>query len=192
MLGREMGVMMNRLLLIALPLVILSACGPGRKVEGENASVAEVAEDVAAANADAPRFRPGKWASTTTIEALEIPGMPPEAAEYQKKMMRGIATGIESCLTPEQAARPNEGFFAGQEGNCRYDRYSAEAGKLSAVMRCGSGDSVQLVEFEGSFSPDQYELQMVSKAEGPAGRTMKMKIDARRIGDCDDQAAAAR
>jgi hypothetical protein len=184
--------MMTRLLLIALPLLSLSACDTGRKVEGENAAVAEVPEKVAAVNADAPRFRPGKWASTTTIEALEIPGMPPEAAEYQKKMMRGIATGIESCLTPEQAARPNEGFFAGQEGNCRYDRYSAEAGKLSAVMRCGSGDSAQLVEFEGSFAPEQYELRMVSKAEGPAARTMTMKINARRIGECDDKAAPAR
>ena len=53
-------------------------------------------------------------------------------------------------------------------------------------MRCETGGNSQLMEMNGSYSPDSYQMRMKTSGEAPGGQsmTMRMKVDARRIGEC--------
>lgn len=189
------GEAMNKLL-FALPLIaMIGACDSSPKVEAQNASVEDVAKKVRAANGDeAMVVRPGKWRSNVVLETLDIPGMPPEAAAQIKKTMATQATGNDTCLTPEQARRPKEDFFAGKSSNCRYDKFSMDDGHMSGTMRCAQPSGVQLIQFDGNYAPESYDMHMVSTVEGsgPGGSMkMAMKISAKRIGDCDAKTAGA-
>ncbi|MBA3836006.1 MAG: DUF3617 domain-containing protein [Sphingomonas sp.] len=180
---------MNRAaLLIALALP-LAACG-GPTVSEENASVAEVTERVREASGDEGLIRPGKWVSNVSVEQMEMPGMPPQAAEQMKRMIAQTHTS-EACLTPEEVKEPKAGFFGGNE-NCRYDHFTMRRGKIDAKMRCEAGGASQIMEMTGTYSPEAYEMRMKATSEGGSasqGMTMQMKVDAKRTGECTADAA---
>jgi len=173
------------LIALALPLV---ACGSGPSVDEKNASVEEVAEKVREASRGDQFIRPGKWLSSMTIEEMNMPGMPPEAAEQMQRML-AQSQSSESCLTAEQVKQPKEEFFSGNE-NCRYDHFRMGGGKIDAAMRCQASGSTQLMQMTGNYSPDSYEMRMQSKVEGGPGEgmTMRMKVEAKRTGECDSKA----
>ncbi len=97
----------------------------------------------------------------------------------------------ESCLTAEQAKRPKEDFFAGSNKNCRYDHFNMGGGKIDAVMQCTGEGMTQTMAMQGTYGPDAYQMRMSMKADsGPAGgMTMKMRVDAKRVGECDGNTA---
>ena len=171
----------------ALPL---AACNKGPQVDEKNASVAEVAQKVRAANADKAFVRPGLWESRVTIEKLDIPGMPAEMAQRMKVMMaENREHGFQNCLTPEDVKRPKEDFFAGKHNNCRYEHFTMAGGKIDAAMNCGGKDGeTQVMQMAGSYSPDSYQMQTSMKMAGGAGpqgnMDMTMRIEAQRVGEC--------
>lgn len=178
---------------IALILLVLAACDRGPTVKAENASIGEVAEQVGEAGGKM-MVRPGRWVSDVTLESIDIPGMPPAAAEQIKATMAKAASGHETCLTPEQAERPSEDFFAGKDGNCRYDKFMMDGGKIDGVMRCSAQGSTQLIRFDGDYSPESYKMRMSSTLEtGPGANpmTMAMRIKSRRVGECGSDSVAA-
>ena len=182
---------MNRLLL-ALPLIALAACGNEPEVKLENASVSEVAEAVKKEGGDASFVNPGKWQQTASLIEIEAPGMPPEARQMMQKAM-GEAQVHEVCLTPEQAKNPKEDFFTGADKNCRYEHFNWGDGKIDLKLNCKHPQAVQTMAMVGSYSPEAYTMTMTmtNAGGGPAGEmTMKMKVDAKRIGECDGKEKA--
>jgi hypothetical protein len=166
----------------------LTACNNGPQIRADNASVEDVAEQVADAGGSEVFVRPGKWESRVHIEKFDLPGAPPEA----KTAMRGMhdkAMVSESCLTPEEAKRPKEDFFAGKNKNCRYDHFTMGNGKIDAVMKCTGEGLAQTMAMKGTYSPDAYQMRMSMKADAgvgpPGGMTMTMRVDAKRVGECD-------
>jgi hypothetical protein len=176
------------LLVLALPL---AACDSGPDVDARNASVEDVAEQVADARGSDSFVRPGKWQSKVQIEEFELPGAPPEAKTAMRSM-NNRAQVYESCLTPEEAKRPKEDFFAGSNKNCRYDHFTMGDGKIDAVMKCTGGEMAQTMAMQGTYSPDAYQMLMSMKAQAGSqavgGMTMTMRVDAKRIGECDAKA----
>ena len=169
-------------------MVPLTACNSEPDVRATNASVEEVAGKVAEAGGSDSFVRPGKWSSQVKIEEFAMPGAPPEAASAMRNMTNQ-PQAYESCLTPEEAKRPKEEFFAGANKNCRYDRFTMGGGKIDAVMRCTEQGMAQTMAMQGSYGPNSYQMQMSMKAQGGPGptdgMTMKMRIDAKRVGECD-------
>ncbi len=165
----------------ALPL---AACNNDGEVSVENASVEEVAKKIEAAGGSGTFVNPGKWQSTVTVEEMTMPGMPPELAQRMKSV-NGRTQTNESCLTPEDAKKPKEDFFAGNE-NCRYERFEMGGGKIDAVMKCTEGPATQTVTMAGTYSGDAYNMAMTmqSAGQGEDGLSMKMKVDAKRVGEC--------
>jgi hypothetical protein len=104
---------MNRLLL-ALPLIAVAACSNEPDVKMENASVAEVAQEMRKQGGDSSFVEPGKWQQTMTLLEMDAPGMPPEAKQMMQRAM-DKAQVHEVCLTPEQAKSPKEDFFSGAD-----------------------------------------------------------------------------
>jgi len=173
-------------------IVPLAACDSEPDVSATNASVEEVAGKVADAGGSDSFVRPGKWRSQVKIEEFELPGAPP-AAESAMRTMENRAQVYESCLTPEEAKRPKEDFFAGSNKNCRYDHFNMGGGKIDAVMRCTDQGMGQTMAMQGTYGPDSYQMSMSMKAQGGPGpsdgMTMKMRIEAKRIGECDAKKA---
>jgi hypothetical protein len=169
-------------------VLTLAACNRDVKVDARNASAEDVARQVADARGSDNFVRPGKWKSTVHIENFELPGAPAEAKTAMSNMQHQAMVS-ESCLTPEEAKRPKEGFFAGKDKNCRYDHFTMSNGKIDAAMKCTGQGMAQTMAMQGSYSPDAYQMRMSMKADagaGPAGgMTMTMRVDAERVGECD-------
>jgi hypothetical protein len=172
------------MLLLATLALPLAACG-GPAVNEENASVEEVSEKVREASREQGLIRPGKWVSSVSIEDMQAPGMPPQAAEQMKRMVAQTHSS-ESCLTAEDVRQPSADFFGGNE-NCRYDHFTMRGGKIDAQMRCDAAGASQLMRMEGTYSPDSYEMRMTTRSDGTGGAplTMQMKVEAERVGECD-------
>lgn len=180
---------MNRLMLLLSLAMPLAACGSEPDVEMKNASVSDVAREVAESGGDGPLMRPGTWESKVSIEEVSIPGMPADAAQRMQEMFAARqAQAFESCLTAEQARRPREDFFSGKGDQCRYDHFTMGDGKIDAKMRCTEGGATQIMEMAGTYSPESYSMTMSMNQEGgpePAdGMRMRMRVDAKRIGAC--------
>ena len=178
-------------LTIIASLALLVACDSSPTVEAENASVAEVAEKVRAAGGGDVTLRPGKWLTKVTLDEITAPGMPAGMADQMKVTIAGRPGG-ESCLTEAEVRKPNAGFFAGKNDNCRYDHYKMGGGKIDAKMRCTAGGGTQTMVMSGDYGPEEYHMAMTTRMElgqaaagaGMGSMAMKMRVEGKRIGDC--------
>ena len=177
---------------IVLLACALAACGSEPEIDVRNASAQEVANEVAEAGGTGMFLRPGKWQASVTIEQMAMPGMPAQMNE-EMKAMAGRTQTQESCLTPEEAKRPSERMFTGDDKNCRYDRFTMADGKIDALMKCSAGGSSQTMTMAGTYSGDTYNMRMTTQSSGGRGgqaaMTMKMRVDAKRVGECDGKTA---
>ena len=186
---------MRKHVILFTSLAALAGCDSRADVDVRDANSSEVAEAVresrVASDGDF-MMRPGRWSSSVTVEELVAPGMPPGFAEQMKDMMAG-AEAHESCLTPEQARKPREDFFAGKDNKCRYDHFRMGDGKIDMKMRCDEGGATQVMEMAGTYSPESYTMTMNMDREGGAAAAgemrMKMRVDAKRVGECTGKEA---
>ena len=176
---------MKRTLLAAATALCLTACGSGDKVEMDNASVADVAKEMGK-KSDAQFVRAGKWQQSATLLEMETPGIPAQYADQIKKQI-GTTQTHESCLTPEQVKHPKEDFFTGADKNCRYEHFEWGDGKIDMKLNCQHQNATQTMEMAGTYEPDSYQMtmNMASKGSSPMETmNMKMRVDAKRIGEC--------
>lgn len=171
--------------LAALPAFALAGCGKSDTVTAENESVASVAKKVAESDV---RPRAGRWESTMTMDQIDMPEMPPEAALAMKQAVGGT-TKIVTCLTPEEAAKPDADYLRNVEDpGCKYDKFTMGGGKIASAMTCDMGNGgKRTMTVTGTYSPDAYMMNVKSEgavAEGMPG-SMTMTINSRRVGECD-------
>jgi len=186
-----------RAALCLLPLAALAACDSSPTIEAKNASVAEVAEKVRDAGGTDQYLRPGKWLSKATLEELSAPGMPAGMADNMKLSMAN-KPGTETCMSEADSKKPNADFFAGKSDNCRYDHFKMGDGKIDANMHCSAGGATQRMTMAGDYGPNEYHMAMTTQMEMPksvaaagmGSMTMKMRVEGKRIGDCDAGDAA--
>ena len=186
--------MLNHAAIVMLSAIALTACNRQPEVHATNASVEDVANQVARAGGADSFVRAGKWSSTVTIDEMSAPGMPPQAAA-QMKQMTARTHDVESCLTPEQAKKPKPDFFTGKDNGCRYDNFTMAGGKIDMTMRCSGGHAMgtgTTMHMTGTYAPDAYHMAMESHVDtgtNVGAMTMKMHVDAKRIGECDKKTA---
>jgi hypothetical protein len=175
---------------------LTAACDSSPEVDVRNADAGEVAEAVrksGVGGGDDFQVRPGKWESKVAIEEIDIPGMPAGMQDQMKKTFaERQPASFTSCLTAADARKPKEDFFAGKDNKCRYDHFRMGDGKIDAKMRCDAGEAAQVMEMAGTYSPDSYTMTMTTVREGGAGpggaARMTMRMDAKRVGECDQPA----
>ena len=180
------------LALVATTVLALAACDKGPQVDLTNATPAEVAKAMKDSGATRTMVRPGKWSSTVAILEMNSPGMPPEMQAAMKARI-GQPRTVEACLTADQVDNP-ERMIGAVPASCRYDRYTMGNGKMNGKMRCETNGMVQEMSVAGTYSDDAYSLTIDNKttvaASAVAGQpasnmSMKMKVDSRRLGECD-------
>jgi Protein of unknown function (DUF3617) len=172
--------------LCLLPLVFLAACDSSPDVKMENASVGEVAKEMRKQGTDG-FVNPGKWQQVVTLVDIEAPGMPAEAKSAMRQAM-GQKQTHEICLTEAQAKSPKEDFFTGADQNCRYEHFNWGDGKIDLKLNCQHPNASQTMVLTGDYQPNSYSMAMTATTEGAKPieqMVMQMKVDAKRIGDCD-------
>lgn len=164
----------------ALPL---AACGSSDSVDARNESPAAVADKVAASGM---MPRPGRWQGDFRVEKLEIPGMPAQAADQVNKSM-GMDRSYFTCLTPQQAAKPDARFFQKAAEGCVYDHFTMADGKIDAVMNCRPGAGPTRMTMNGTYNEDTYNLKINGSGEIAKGMAMNisMAVTSRRVGECN-------
>lgn len=169
-----------------IPLLLLAACGDDATVDKKNASTAEVAKSVADAGM---KLKPGRWELTMKIAKLEVEGMPPEAKQAMQQMM-GQSQTFASCLTQEEAEKPDGGFFGQQGEDCRYDSFTMGDGKIDATMTCksqgGQAGAAAKMKMAGTYSDSSYDMTMNMDGSAPNGKTMSvaMSMNSKHMGEC--------
>lgn len=163
--------------------VALSACDSKDSVEAKNESVESVAKKVAATSV---RPLPGRWESTMTVDRMEMKGVPAAATQGMRQNMGSHS--FVTCLTPEQASKPEGDFFRPGESGCTYDSFTMDGGKVDAVMTCKQpgGQRVSKTTMSGTYGETAYEMKLSSQSEIQAGMpmSMSMTIKSHRVGDC--------
>lgn len=176
---------MKAITIALAPLVLLAACDSGPDVDMKNASVSEVAEEMRKEGGD--RFvNPGKWQQVVTLVDISAPGMPAEGLTAMRQAM-GKTQTHEVCLTEEQARSPKEDFFTGADQNCRYEHFKWGGGKIDLKMRCTHPNATQTMVLTGDYQPNSYAMAMTTTNAGSTPieqMTMKMRVDAKRVGAC--------
>lgn len=168
--------------------MLLGGCDT-KSVTAENASTAEVAKKVRESGvADEITINPGQWVVTTTVEDMSIPGLPPEVAAKMKENT-GKPRSLTTCVTPEQAKRPKEEFFAGDMGGqCRYNHFKMGGGRIDMDMTCAAQGMSNSIKMTGTYGTDAYAMKMDSSSKGGANgagaMSMKAMINAKRTGAC--------
>lgn len=169
-----------------IPLLMLASCGDDATVEKKNASTSEVAQSVADAGM---KLNPGRWELTMQFKKFEVEGMPPEAKAAMSKML-GERRTFASCLTREEAEKPDGKFFGQQGEDCRYDSFTMGGGKIDATMTCkGSGEdagNTAKMTLAGTYGPDTYDMSMDMNGTAPNGKKMVMQMGlvSKRTGEC--------
>jgi Protein of unknown function (DUF3617) len=180
---------MKTILFVAAGALALGACDKSPKIDETNATPAEVAQKARETGADAAMISAGLWQSKVTIEKFDMPGMPPEMMQRMKAMTaENQAHDFETCLTREDVAKPKEDFFAGKNNQCRYEHFTMGGGKIDAVMHCGKGEGTQTMRLAGTYSPDNYQMQMATEVDGTndaeGAMQMQLRVEAKRVGEC--------
>ncbi|MBU6268093.1 MAG: DUF3617 family protein [Sphingomonadales bacterium] len=162
-------------------VLALGACKKN-EVDEKNVNPGTVAAKVAAAG-DKPQ--PGRWETTLKLDSIDMPGMPPEAKAMMSKQM-GTMRKFATCLSQEDAARPEAEFFNQGKSGCKYDNFTMSDGHLDANMTCKQGPGTMRMTLSGSYSATDYEVHTNTTMIEPGGKgmTQAMTMTAHRAGDC--------
>lgn len=166
----------------AIAVLSLAACKKD-SVVAKDESAASVAKKVQASNI---KPLPGRWESSMKFEKMDLPNLPPQAKEAMNKQMK-VAQTFASCLTPEEANKPNGSFFQKGAENCNYEHFVMADGKIDAAMTCKERNTEVKMTMAGSYSESNYDIQVKSQGEMQPGMPMsvEMSIASRRTGDCN-------
>ncbi len=158
----------------------LSGCGGG----------GEKAQD-AAAVAGPTKREAGSWKTDIKLVKLDMPGLPPEMKDGMSKMMEG-ASGMEVCLTPEQAAKEDiaqelsKGPSSG--GECTFSKKDVNGGKIDVAGKCKDQSGRELdIAMQGTVEAKKTDVTMTMTGPMPTGNgkmEMVMQVNSVHTGAC--------
>lgn len=180
---------MKALSLTALAAAALLAGCSGEKTDADGDGKVSMAEAAKKAEAEGIKPEPGLYKTTVTMTALDIPGMPPEVKNHGA----GLVNTIEDCLTSEEADKGFEEMVKqGQNGDCSYEKFDFNDGKIDAVLVCKAEGRAMRTSLSGTASSTGSELTTTTAMEfdGAGKGTMTATIKTERVGACPAEAPA--
>lgn len=171
----------------ALALVLaLTACGDGAESPSGSDGVSPTRAQVASRARDFVRPEPGLYRSTVEVLEVDIPGAPPQMAEMIRESGQTGQTN-QYCVTPADVEKGfEEAVRKSQRGDCDYQRFDVDGGKIEAAMTCiEAGRSVNLT-LSGSGDSTSSDMSMTMKLDmaGMGEGTIRARSRSERIGEC--------
>jgi hypothetical protein len=160
----------------ALLALSLAACSKEKAPDANKAAAP-------AAKPAIDRMVPGLYRQATTLLDLKDSSLQYEQAAAAAKAI-GTTQTAERCVTPEMVANPEQLFREDTDPSCKIERNSWTGGKIDFAMTCPE-KADQLggkVTLSGNYDTSEYHFEL--SAEGTGEDRMKMRVDAKRLGDC--------
>jgi hypothetical protein len=178
--------------LLAGALLALAACGgekgesarKGDAAAGGNASDSASAASPSDGAGQRMKLDPGQWESTVETK-ISGEGLPPEVA----RQMAANKVTSRTCITREQAEKPDGNVFAGkQENGCTAKDFSVEGGRVQGTMICKGKDGrgAMTMTLDGQYGGTSFDIRskMVMSGTGMSGMTVEAHTVGKRVGDC--------
>jgi Protein of unknown function (DUF3617) len=132
----------------------------------------------------------GSWKSEISINKFELPGAPPEAKQMMEGMMK-MASAVEVCLTPEQAAKDDiaTDMANGQAAkDCQFSKKNVSGGTIDVEGICknGRGETVNM-KIAGTVESKKTDALISVSGKSPMGAgqmNMEMKVVSTWTGAC--------
>ncbi len=159
---------MRKPVIVALTLLALAGCN--------KSEVAKKAES------GPVKREPGLWKSDLKLVRLDMPGAPKEVVDGMAAMM-GRMKGLESCLTPEQAAKEDMAQALakppGDKGQCSFSKKDFSGGQVDVVMVCTDEVSKEsmTITTKGTLSAKTSNVHMTMDGK-QSGMPMTLELDA--------------
>jgi hypothetical protein len=167
-------------------LLLISACSD----TGEQSDTAGKAADTPAQvgkMSEAIVITPGLWETKIQFKDIQGKGMSDSIKTQMMKATGGTIT-VKSCITKEQADKPNSDFFGAAEGsNCTFEKRDISGTTMDVAMTCKpDGKTVIKNTMSGTYSSESYMMDMQQQTSGtPIGDlNMTGTISAKRLGAC--------
>jgi hypothetical protein len=174
---------MKRMMMAAAGAMLVAGCSGGGDADADGNGEVSLNEAAKQVSAEAPKPQPGLYKASITMTGMDIPGMPAGMAGHGS----GMNTTTEYCLTQEQVDQGFEEMMKeGQNGECSYERFNLDGGKLDAVMLCKTPQGDARMEMAGTTTPTSadFAATMAMDIEGVGAATMKFDAKHERIGEC--------
>ena len=164
---------MRKLILAAVPALVLAACG------GESAP----ATNEAAAAAVPAAFPVGEWEVSSTVERIASTdgSTPAISAKQGDKATRKACVATADELTK---------LFADEGADCKVTTTYARQGRINTAYQCKRPGGLTTPTVNGTYTADTLDVTVdtASMLSGTGDYTMSSKVTGKRLGDC---AAAA-
>jgi hypothetical protein len=166
--------MKSHTLLVAA--LTLAACS---KESGDSAAN-NVAE---APPAPAAPIQPGLFQQATTLLEFSDPNASKAEADAAAKAV-GTTQTENRCVTADMVSDPKALIQGDIDEGCAMQKTVWDAGKIDIALSCPSraGSGTGQLALTGTYDADRYAIAMTMK--GPGGESIRMKVDAKRLGDC--------
>ena len=174
---------MKRIIMAAVGAALVAGCSGGGDAAADGNGAVSLKEAAKQAEAQGIKPEPGLYRATITMTEINIPGMPPEMAGHGA----GMVTTTEDCLTKEEVDNGFEGLLKqGQNGECSYESFNLDGGKMDAVMVCNTPQGAARMTMNGTATATSSDFTATTamKFEGVGDATMKFTAKHERIGEC--------
>ncbi len=161
----------------------LAGCSDSGNADADGSGTVTPKEAAAQAKAQGMMPEPGQYKATIVMTGIEIPGMPAEMAGHGS----GMTTTTDYCLTEEEVANGFEDMMKrGQNGECSYESFNLDDGKMDAVMVCKTAEGTARMTMNGNATPttSDFTATMAMSFEGMGDATMTFDAKHERVGDC--------
>ncbi len=119
--------------------------------------------------------QPGQYETTSVIESMNMPGVPPEVLT----MMKGRVTTMKICLTEADMKKDPKKMLSADK-SCELKRYNYAGGKIDAEMTCKSQEGPMTMVMTGTYTTTSYAMRSTMSG----GMNMVTRVSAKRIGPC--------
>jgi hypothetical protein len=181
-----------RPLVVAAAALLIASCGARERTANGSAEVNASAAPATPATqggeggaAAIAALTPGEYETTIEVLRIDMTGGPALPAGVIPPVPP--PTTIRSCLTPDQARRPDANFLTGSgaQAGCVYDNLAMDGGRIVGAATCDAQGTRVRTVMDGQFSSVGYTMSSQSRIQ-TNGMTIETdsRITSRRIGDC--------
>ena len=166
-----------RLKILLAGTLAVTACGRDDAAPEAN-EVAANAPVVAAA-----QIEPGLYRQATTLLEMKDATLSGAEAEAAAKAI-GTTQSEDRCVTPDMVSDPKELIKSDIAEDCTMQRSVWDEGKIDIALSCPKQDGTSggQLALNGTYAADGYSINM--SLQGNDGEVVRMKVDAKRLGDC--------
>lgn len=155
----------------------LAACGRDEAAPDAKNAATEAPEAAAA------QIEPGLYRQATTLLEMKDPTLGAAEAQAAAKAI-GTTQSEDRCVTPDMVTDPKELIKSDIAEDCTMQRSVWDEGKIDIALACPKKDGISggQLTLSGTYGANSYAINM--SMQGSDGEVVRMKVDAKRIGDC--------